>query len=257
MSISMALAEVNKHMNKESSNTKKQLIADEQFPVYLTPPVGAVSEGEVLHLLVSSPEAWRELHDAKGLREEYFETVRVRGTQSQVARDWENSLIKSSTPGPSFRNRQPGMLQGICVLDPRTVQDHQEHFEDPRCLQRISQAVKQLVDLGGLSIEFNLHGIRQLDFSALTPLLEQGFAPTNLRDVRLIDRGGSIRPQVSDHVCFKLQIKQNLQYSDASRFLEVYVVAARALDPALLGTIERTLKMPAAFDESHKRSENS
>ncbi|EWZ40426.1 hypothetical protein FOCG_13602 [Fusarium oxysporum f. sp. radicis-lycopersici 26381] len=64
MSISMALAEVNKHMNKESSNTKKQLIADEQFPVYLTPPVGAVSEGEVLHLLVSSPEAWRELHDA-------------------------------------------------------------------------------------------------------------------------------------------------------------------------------------------------
>ncbi|KAM5366580.1 hypothetical protein ACJA88_011889 [Fusarium oxysporum] len=148
-------------------------------------------------------------------------------------------------------------VQGICVLDPRTVQDHQEHFEDPRCLQRISQAVKQLVDLGGLSIEFNLHGIRQLDFSALTPLLEQGFAPTNLRDVRLIDRGGSIRPQVSDHVCFKLQIKQNLQYSDASRFLEVYVVAARALDPALLGTIERTLKMPAAFDESHKRSENS
>ncbi|EWZ40427.1 hypothetical protein FOZG_09115 [Fusarium oxysporum Fo47] len=91
-------------------------------------------------------------------------------------------------------------VQGICVLDPRTVQDHQEHFEDPRCLQRISQAVKQLVDLGGLSIEFNLHGIRQLDFSALTPLLEQGFAPTNLRDVRLIDRGGSIRPQVSDHV---------------------------------------------------------
>lgn len=87
------------------------------------------------------------------------------------------------------------------------------------------------MDLGGLSIEFNLHGIRQLDFSALTPLLEQGFAPTNLRDVRLIDRGGSIRPQVSDHVCFKLQIKQNLQYSDASRFLEVYVVAARALDP--------------------------
>ncbi|KAJ4082098.1 hypothetical protein NW756_009783 [Fusarium oxysporum] len=87
------------------------------------------------------------------------------------------------------------------------------------------------MDLGGLSIEFNLHGIRQLDFSALTQLLEQGFAPTNLRDVRLIDRGGSIRPQVSDHVCFKLQIKQNLQYSDASRFLEVYVVAARALDP--------------------------
>ncbi|SCO86537.1 uncharacterized protein FRV6_10664 [Fusarium oxysporum] len=200
----MALAEVNKHMNKESSNTKKQLIADEQFPVYLTPP-------------------W------KGLREEYFQTVRVRGTQSQVARDWENSLIKSSTPGPSLR--QPGMLQGICVLDPRTVQDYQEHFEDPRCLQRISQAVKQLVDLGGLSIEFNLHGIHQLDFSALTQLLEQGFAPTNLRDVRLIDRGGSIRPQVSDHVCFKLQIKQNLQYSDASRFLEVYVVAARALGP--------------------------
>lgn len=87
------------------------------------------------------------------------------------------------------------------------------------------------MDLGGLSIEFNLHGIRQVDFSALTQLLEQGFAPTNLRDVRLIDRGGSIRPQVSDHVCFKLQIKQNLQYSDASRFLEVYVVAARALDP--------------------------
>ncbi|KAJ9420955.1 hypothetical protein QL093DRAFT_2579025 [Fusarium oxysporum] len=168
-----------------------------------------------------------ELCPQKGLREEYFQTVRVRGTQSQVARDWENSLIKSSTPGPSLRNRQPG----ICVLDPRTVQDHQEHFEDPRCLQRISQAVKQLVDLGGLSIEFNLHGIRQVDFSALTQLLEQGFAPTNLRDVRLIDRGGSIRPQVSDHVCFKLQIKQNLQYSDASRFLEVYVVAARALDP--------------------------
>ncbi|KAH7199636.1 hypothetical protein DER44DRAFT_829455 [Fusarium oxysporum] len=60
----MALAEVNKHMNKESSNTKKQLIADEQFPAYFTPPVGAVSEGEVLHLLVSSPEAWKELHDA-------------------------------------------------------------------------------------------------------------------------------------------------------------------------------------------------
>ncbi|EXK99337.1 hypothetical protein FOQG_01880 [Fusarium oxysporum f. sp. raphani 54005] len=91
-------------------------------------------------------------------------------------------------------------VQGICVLDPRTVQDHQEHFEDPRCLQRISQAVKQLVDLGELSIEFNLHGIRQLDFSALTQLLEQGFAPTNLRDVRLINRGGSIRPQVSDHL---------------------------------------------------------
>ncbi|KAJ4066282.1 hypothetical protein NW753_002497 [Fusarium oxysporum] len=195
----MALAEVNKHMNKESSNTKKQLIADEQFPVYLTPPVGAVSEGEVLHLLVSSPEAWRELHDAVWrLLQETFLEINV---------------------------------QGICVLDPRTVQDHQENFEDPRCLQRISQAVKQLMDLGGLSIEFNLHGIRQLDFSALTQLLEQGFAPTNLRDVRLIDRGGSIRPQVSDHVCFKLQIKQNLQYSDASRFLEVYVVAARALDP--------------------------
>ncbi|KAK2696990.1 hypothetical protein QWA68_005134 [Fusarium oxysporum] len=199
---------------------------------------------ENLLLLLPAREPWQtlskegsqyhhpaELCPQKGLREEYFQTVRVRGTQSQVARDWENSLIKSSTPGPSLRNRQPGMLQGICVLDPRTVQDHQEHFEDPRCLQRISQAVKQLVDLGGLSIEFNLHGIRQLDFSALTQLLEQGFAPTNLRDVRLIDRGGSIRPQVSDHVCFKLQIKQNLQYSDASRFLEVYVVAARALDP--------------------------
>ncbi|KAK2477610.1 hypothetical protein H9L39_10098 [Fusarium oxysporum f. sp. albedinis] len=91
-------------------------------------------------------------------------------------------------------------VQGICVLDPDTVQDHQEHFEDPRCLQRISQAVKQLVELGGLPIEFNLHGIRQLDFSALTQLLEQDLAPTNLRDVRLIDRGGSIRPQVSDHV---------------------------------------------------------
>ncbi|EXA41215.1 hypothetical protein FOVG_09726 [Fusarium oxysporum f. sp. pisi HDV247] len=194
MSISMALAEVNKHMNKESSNTKKQLIADEQFPVYLTPP--HASHGKCSRKRGSQYHHPAELCPQKGLREEYFQTVRVRGTQSQVARDWENSLIKSSTPGPSLRNRQPG----ICVLDPRTVQDHQEHFEDPRCLQRISQAVKQLVDLGELSIEFNLHGIRQLDFSALTQLLEQGFAPTNLRDVRLINRGGSIRPQVSDHL---------------------------------------------------------
>ncbi|KAJ4048657.1 hypothetical protein NW761_004176 [Fusarium oxysporum] len=180
---------------------------------------------ENLLLLLPAREPWQtlskegsqynhpaELCPQKGLREEYFQTVRVRGTQSQVARDWENSLIKSSTPGPSLRNRQPGMLQGITqarfttfravflevyvvaarALDPRTARDHRENFEDARCIRRIAQALRELVELGGISIELNSVGSHEVKLAHLTRFLKQYLVETNFRGVRLIDESGGV-----------------------------------------------------------------
>jgi hypothetical protein len=81
---------------------------------------------------------------------------------------------------------------GPRILDPRTARGHREHSENARCLQRIAQALKQLMELVGVSIEFKSCENHEVDFAHLARLLKQDMVQTNLRDVRLVDGGGSL-----------------------------------------------------------------
>ncbi|RKK15896.1 hypothetical protein BFJ63_vAg9097 [Fusarium oxysporum f. sp. narcissi] len=78
------------------------------------------------------------------------------------------------------------------ALDPRTARDHRENFEDARCIRRIAQALRELVELGGISIELNSVGSHEVKLAHLTRFVKQYLVETNFRGVRLIDESGGV-----------------------------------------------------------------
>ncbi|EWY88082.1 hypothetical protein FOYG_09430 [Fusarium oxysporum NRRL 32931] len=127
---------------------------------------------------------------------EYFQTVRVRGSQSQVADRLGKFLDQEQHPGTFVPKSKIKFLEihivAARVLDPRTARDHQGNFEDARCFERIAQALKEIVELVGISIEFSAPRGHQIRLTQLTQLLKQDLVQTNLRDVRLINTSGGV-----------------------------------------------------------------
>ncbi|CZR42505.1 uncharacterized protein FPRO_09808 [Fusarium proliferatum ET1] len=103
-------------------------------------------------------------------------------------RDSGNSLINRST----LLCSSPGQRSTVPVLDLRTARDHRLGFDDVRCISRIAQAIKELVGLVGISIEFKVDGNPQSTYADRARLLTQDLVETNLRDVRLVAGGGGV-----------------------------------------------------------------
>ncbi|KAF4414833.1 hypothetical protein FACUT_13918 [Fusarium acutatum] len=127
---------------------------------------------------------------------EYFQTVRVCGTRSHVSERLGKLLDQQEQPGVFLPRSAIRFLEiqveAVRVLDPRTARDHRLGFDDVRCIPRIAQAIKELVGLVGMSIEFKFDDNSRSKYTELARLLNQDLVQTNLRDVRLVDGGGGL-----------------------------------------------------------------
>ncbi|VTT55730.1 unnamed protein product [Fusarium fujikuroi] len=113
----------------------------------------------------------------KAYGDEYFQKLRVSGSQCQVADRLGKFLDQEEHPETFVPKTKIRFLEihviAVRVLDPRTARDHRGNFQDTGCIERIAQALKELKNLVGISIEFDcqVDNIRQDPLSDLVRLL--------------------------------------------------------------------------------------
>ncbi|CVK91181.1 uncharacterized protein FMAN_09327 [Fusarium mangiferae] len=108
---------------------------------------------------------------------EYFQTVRVCGTRSNVAERLEKLLDQQEHLGVFLLRSAIRFLEiqveAVRVLDLRTARDHRLGFDDVPCIPRIVQAIREV-------------------YVDLAQLLKQDLVEKNIRDIRLVDGGGGV-----------------------------------------------------------------
>ncbi|SCN76538.1 uncharacterized protein FFB20_05314 [Fusarium fujikuroi] len=107
----------------------------------------------------------------KAYGDEYFQKLRVSGSQCQVADRLGKFLDQEEHPETFVPKTKIRFLEihviAVRVLDPRTARDHRGNFQDTGCIERIAQALKELKNL---VVETDLRDVRIIQSSAYSGL---------------------------------------------------------------------------------------